>query len=385
MGNRRDKENHRVGIVHVPYLVRGGEDAHVATLPSAYSALGYETFDFVAALKRGTSLADAGAALTAGHRTAWDQVLEAQPVRFLHVHNIHPLLGPAFLRWVAARRIPALMTVHNHRFYCTNGLALYQGKECKVCRDDPSFLRPILRNCNSDPVKSTYHSTALFELRRGDLLARSTRRLLAPSPYIAKELEAAGIDTSLIRTLPHGIELPEIAHSPEKTDIIFVGRFSEEKGIRQFLAAAALLPELRMTIVGEGPLRKEVEAAATKLSNVCLHGKLARNEMLSLMQSAKVACVPSICQESFSLVAAEALSFGLHLVVADSASLRHYGEAPGRALKADPRSAPALAEALRRAVSLPPRNAQETSHLRDHFSRAAYEQRLRSILTELGW
>jgi glycosyltransferase involved in cell wall biosynthesis len=371
----------RVGIVHVPYQVRGGEDVLVETLEGAYGSLGIET---VRLPSGGSGIGAAASALFRGHAAAWDAFVEREKPSFLHLHNIHPGFGPAFLRWLAARGLPALYTIHNHRFYCTNGLALREDATCRDCREDPSALRPMLRNCNDSLAKSAYHALALREIRSEGLLERATTTLLAPSRYIADELARAGVRAK-VRVFPHGVDLRTglAVAGARGADVLFVGRLSEEKGVRYLLAAAALLPEISFLVVGEGPLLRHAQEFASTHKNVRVTGKIAREAMLNEMKVSKVACVPSLCEESFSLVAAEALSLGLGLVVADSESLRDYSREFG-ALTADPRDPAALAEALSRAVRSGRRPPEETAALRERFGMAAYARRLGALLEELG-
>ncbi len=375
----------RVGVVHVPYRFVGGEDLYVQMLRARYEALGMKVTNIPAADSPSDLLLSAARSLTVGRVSEWDSIYKSNSIDFIHVNNIHAALGPAFLRWIINRNIPAVMTVHNHRFYCTNGLALYGNEACKACRPKPSLLRPILKNCNSSLPKSIYHSTAMMEIRRSDLLRKAIALFLAPSPYIARELQIAGVPLERIRIFPHAVKLDQISTPPKITppDVVFVGRISPEKGVMHLVSAARLLPEVTFAIVGEGPLEQELRKAIAKSPNIRFYGKMERPDSLALMKSAKVACVPSVCHESFSLVAAEALSFGLHLVVPDTHSFIHYRETPVNAVTAIVTNPESLAYSISTALELPPRTESETTALRNRFSVQKFQDRLRQIVNEV--
>jgi glycosyltransferase involved in cell wall biosynthesis len=376
----------KMGLVHVPYRFIGGEDQHVSILRQAYRSIGIEPID-IPSLEDASShlLSSATKSLSVGNPAKWDAIVEENSIEFLHLNNIHhAALGPAFLRWMIEKKIPATMTVHNHRFYCTNGLALYGSDVCKACRPKPSFLRPILRNCNGSLAKSIYHSAAMNQIRGSDLLRRAIKLFLAPSPYIARELQIAGISPKSIRIFPHAVDITSVdddSFSPP-VDVVFVGRLSPEKGIVHLIKAAQKLPQHSFAIVGEGPLEAEVRAIAGTSSNVRFYGKLGRSQALTVMRSAKVACVPSVCHESFSLVAAEALSFGLRLVVPDTQSFLHYAEAPISAVTAIVTNPESLAYSLSTALEQPRRTTEETSAIRDRFSVQGFKERLRQVVEE---
>lgn len=375
------KRTRKVGIVHVPYRIRGGEDVHVAQLIATYQALGYGVVDFVKQLPARSELSAAASSLGAGNASRWNEILQSSQIDFLHVHNIHPTLGPAFLRWISRRQVPALFTIHNHRFYCTNGLALLNGQVCKDCLASVSLWRPIVRNCNSSLAKSAYHSIALSEIRRENLLESAARCFFAPSPYIARELEKSGIGAAKIRLLPPGVDVSSAAQA-RGSDIFFAARLSEEKGVRCLLNVIPLLPELSFAISGEGPLEAEVKTAADKHRNLRFLGKISRPELLGEMKASRVACVPSICHESYSLLAAEALSLGLQVVMADSESLEHFQ--PFQAISVNVRDPARLAAALKEAMGRPARSPAETEALRDSLSLARFQERLGKELRELS-
>lgn len=375
----------RLGLVHVPYRFVGGEDQHVAVLRQTYRSIGLEPVDIPNEDDATPLLMAATQSLTIGRPAEWDALIERHSIEFLHLNNIHAALGPAFLRWIISRKIPTVMTVHNHRFYCTNGLALYGNEGCKACRPRPSLLRPILRNCNASLPKSVYHAAALKEIRGADLLRQAVRIFLAPSPYIARELQIAGISPKQIRIFPHAVDLSEIRPRADvpAPDVVFVGRLSPEKGVMHLVAAARILPEVTFAVVGEGPLEQEFRDSIKDSPNVRFYGKMERPEALAVMRSAKVACVPSVCHESFSLVAAEALSLGLHLVVPDTQSFLHYGEQPVNAITAIVTNPESLAYSITTALEQPGRSPDETAAIRERFSIEGFQKRLGQIVDEI--
>jgi len=383
---KKQQSPKRVGIVHVPYLVPGGEEVHVEALTRSYEALGYETFPFARSFLAKSASTAAITSLRGGSEEEWNALLASQNITFLHLHNIHPFLGPAFLRWILEKQVPALVTIHNHRFYCTNGLALYQGEICKACRGSASVARPILWNCNRSLGKSVYHSLALKQIREGNLLEQAALSILAPTPYMAAELKASGIRAEKIRVFAHGIDISavETASNAKGGDIIFVARLSEEKGVRCLLAVVPLLPQFSFVVIGEGELKNEVREAASRHENLRFIERAPRAQVLAEMKASRVACVPSLCNESFSLVAGEALSLGLRLVVSDSESLQHFREAPFHAVSAEVRRPAILAEKLSTALAQPKLSSAEVLLLKERLGLSDFQDRLRHLLQELG-
>ena len=102
-------------------------------------------------------------------------------------------------------------------------------------------------------------------LRRADFIT-------ATGPAMRREMIAYGLDPQKIAILPHAIDLENYpVAEPEMAtyDFIFVGHLIRRKRVDLILAAFAGVlekhPDARLCIVGDGPLRAELEAQAGAL------------------------------------------------------------------------------------------------------------------------
>jgi glycosyltransferase involved in cell wall biosynthesis len=89
--------------------------------------------------------------------------------------------------------------------------------------------------------------------------------------------------------------------------VALVGRLSPEKGIATALAAwksDGSLPPL--AIVGDGPLRGEIEAAAARDPRITCHGELPNREAQQVIGDARLLLMPSLWYETFGRTIAEA-------------------------------------------------------------------------------
>src|SRR5690606_20923110 len=101
-----------------------------------------------------------------------------------------------------------------------------------------------------------------------------------------------------------------------------VGRLSPEKGIGDLLEAWGVVgPRLPLKIVGDGPLRAEVVAAAESNASIEWLGPRSREDVLRLMGRARVVVVPSRCYETFGLVVIEAFAKGTPVIVSAGGAL----------------------------------------------------------------
>jgi glycosyltransferase involved in cell wall biosynthesis len=102
-------------------------------------------------------------------------------------------------------------------------------------------------------------------------------------------------------------DTPRRPLSPGLKRVLFLGRLAAEKGIDRVLEAAARLPDFRFCIGGDGPLRREVQSAADRLSNLDYLGWLPREQVLETLDASDILVLPSSL-ETFGTVALEALA-----------------------------------------------------------------------------
>jgi glycosyltransferase involved in cell wall biosynthesis len=134
----------------------------------------------------------------------------------------------------------------------------------------------------------------------GRRLLRRARLVLCPSRALAAAAGELGAPDCWIVT--PGVSVPPVVAEPEDPPhVLFVGRLSEEKGIRDFVEATSDLPRV---IVGDGPLRDEVPDAV---------GFVSPRELGAYYERAAVVACPSH-REGYGMVAREAMAHGRPVV-----------------------------------------------------------------------
>jgi len=163
---------------------------------------------------------------------------------------------------------------------------------------------------------------------------RRARLVIAPSGALADEARRLGAED--VRTIPSGVDLPaRIGEQAEPAEILFAGRLSPEKGIRELVAAADGLP---LVVAGDGPLRPEVPGAL---------GFVPHDELERLYERAAVVACPSR-REGFGVVCAEAMAHGRPVVAGDVGGLRDLVVDGETGLLVTPGDVGALRDALTR-------------------------------------
>jgi glycosyltransferase involved in cell wall biosynthesis/GT2 family glycosyltransferase len=189
------------------------------------------------------------------------------------------------------------------------------------------------------PYSVTVHAYDVFQERRNlreklDGAAFSTGvcastvehlRALMPAATAPRIQEVGmGVDGERFRRRrPHG----------SQRTVVAVGRLVEKKGFSHLLDAAAILersePLDRLVVVGDGPLRRELEDQAVRLGiehRVVFTGTLEHDEVRAQIEGSSVLVMPSVVaadgdRDSLPVVVEEALALEVPVVASDLAGL----------------------------------------------------------------
>lgn len=105
------------------------------------------------------------------------------------------------------------------------------------------------------------------------------------------------------------------AGSAKEFDFIFVGSFSDKKGVDVLLGALELLEgqEIRTCFVGSGPMHKQLQRAAHHL-NIQIYVDVPQTRLRQLYNASRFLVFPSR-DESFGLVVSEAIYCGVPAII----------------------------------------------------------------------
>jgi glycosyltransferase involved in cell wall biosynthesis len=135
----------------------------------------------------------------------------------------------------------------------------------------------------------------------------SAETLISVSRHIADRAIALGARDSALTILHTGVDLAPFTPvaRPEEPSILHVGRLVEKKGATYLLAAFARVlrsvPEARLRIIGDGPLRARLEDQALGLGirhAVAFEGTVSHETVIQAIRDSSVLCLPSVTATS---------------------------------------------------------------------------------------
>lgn len=215
------------------------------------------------------------------------------------------------------------------------------------------------------PQVGTFHMTGrnrLQEIFRGPL-ERRMARLDARIAVSATAQECAEhYFGGSYRVIPNGVDVDRFHpdnepfdqwRSPDKINIVFVGRLDPRKGVNHLIASIPQVVErtrgrARFLIVGDSYLRRKLEAAvrADMREHVTFVGSVPAQDLPRWYATADIFVSPATGNESFGIVLLEAMAAGRPVVCSDIPGYRSAVIPDYNGVLHAPNDVAALADAL---------------------------------------
>lgn len=236
-------------------------------------------------------------------------------------------LSPALHRFlVESARSGAHDVWHFHYPFPSGELSLL----CSSMRSDrrPAAVCSYHSDMVATSVAKRALSTPYAALTRGFL--RNVDAVLVASPQLAGNSRFLAAAMDRVRVIPYGIDPAPFVRTPEGeiaaarlrrtygTPLtLFVGRLVPYKGVDVLLRAMPHVPG-SLVLVGDGPLRRDLEGLAVRLGlsgRVHFIGSVSQDDLVALFHAADLLALPSVTpNEAFGLVQLEAHACGVPVV-----------------------------------------------------------------------
>lgn len=212
-------------------------------------------------------------------------------------------------------------------------------------------------------AKDIYHRQVRADRLRAKLA--SATFVATVSPANRDYLDSILAGQARLQVVPNAVDLHRLGGPrqcrPEAGLVLTVARLIEKKGLGDLVGACGLLAGrgvgLRLEVVGEGPLRGELEElAAHSGAPVVFHGTLPQEQVLELYGRAAVFCLPCVVastgdQDGLPTSVLEAMALGVPVVTTAVNGLRELVVHGQTGLVVPERDPSALADALGRLLT----------------------------------
>lgn len=316
----------RILILHNSYQFLGGEDEAVAGDVRILQAHGHQTELYTRGHGEIVNRDGVGNVALAAE-SFWSPrsylairgLIRRQRPDIAHFHNIFPLITPSGYAACRAEGVPVVQTLHNYRLICPAATLLRDNQVCELCVGRvpwPAVRYRCYRGSReqSAVMASVIGAHALLGTWRAQVDA-----YVVPTEFAKKTFAKGQLPEQSIFVRPNAVDVAVPVEYGGPHSAVFVGRLSPEKGVRTLLEAWCQLPDLPLTLIGDGPLNAESRSfvRAHGLQNVEFTGQLEHSVALERIRRSGMLIFPSISYETFGLAAVEALASGIPVVASD--------------------------------------------------------------------
>ncbi|MCS7213538.1 MAG: glycosyltransferase family 4 protein [Candidatus Calescibacterium sp.] len=238
----------------------------------------------------------------------------------IHINNFFPLISPSIIYAGAQMKIPVVMSLHDFRIICANGLLLRSSRICEKCFSSPIYGL-IYRCYRNSLIQTLPVSLMIFAHQKLKTWTRKITLFISPSGFVKRKFAEFGLDSKRIFVRPNYVEdefvktfETSFKNVKKESYILFAGRLSEEKGIKPLLEAWDILRsqniKIKLKIAGDGRLMRYVKDRAKNNELLEVLGFVKKKDLVELMAKASFTVVPSICYEVFGRSIIESYAVG---------------------------------------------------------------------------
>ena len=314
----------KIVLVHNFYQQHGGEDINFPKERDLLKRAGHDVVEYCRSNDEVEQFVSIRR-LALAKRTIWasdtrrefQQLLLHEKPQIAHIYNTFMMISPSIYWACRDAGVPVVQTLRNYRLSCPAGDFFRDGRVCEECKEH-SLLRGVRYGCYRGSRPATATVALMLAVHRWKRTwTRMVDRYIALTEFSCQKFREAGLPPHKLSVRPNFVDPdPGVGGAPREY-ALFIGRLSREKGLATLLSAWELLPRsIRLRIVGDGPLREELQARVAQrgISSVTFCGRLKHPETIAPMQGARFLVFPSECYENCPTTILEAFACGVPVI-----------------------------------------------------------------------
>ena len=239
-------------------------------------------------------------------------VLDAFCPDVCHLNNFNYQLTPSIIleivKWrrETGRDCKIIYTAHDYQLVCPNHMCfdIASKTPCEKCFGG-HYLNCAKHKCiHGSMAKSVIGSAeALFWSANG--VYKYIDRIICCSAFMKTKLDSSSVLSDKTVVMHNFIEKAEEKPAEKKDYVLYLGRFSEEKGIRTLTEAAMNLPEIGFVFAGTGPLADSF----ADVPNIEYAGFVSDDEKEKLIREARFTVYPAEWYENCPFSVMESINY----------------------------------------------------------------------------
>lgn len=338
-------------IIHNEYGKFSGEEAVVAGQKKLLADNGHEVVCFerssaeIPKMRLGKLRALFSGIYSFSSRRQIRRLLAEHKPDIVHIHNLFPLISPAILPECKKAGVPVVMTVHNYRLVCPNGLHMTDGKVCEKCCGGKEY-QCLLNNCEGSLLKSLGYFLRNYVARTLKLYKKNVTMYACLTEFQKQRLINEGFPADRLAVIPNMAKIKNLDQETLLGEYVgFIGRISPEKGVSVLIEAAKNNTNIPFKAAGSYDLMPDLPKQAP--DNFQFLGNIPNENMPAFYQNSRFIVLCSTWFEGFPMILVEAMMHGKPIICSNIGGMPEIVEDGVTGLLFGPGNTDDLAEKIR--------------------------------------
>lgn len=252
-------------------------------------------------------------------------LIQKQRPNVLHVYNSASMNLSDLYENCQKLGIAVVQTLHQYEVLCPLSAVYYSNKMCKVCIQKTLLREDTEKKCLRDAQIQPAELIKMIKDYWGQKgLREKIDHYLVPTEFFKDKLVEFGLPKNKVWVKPDFTEEPIPEQAGSEDYVLFIGKLSEEGGIRTLLKAWGSLQDTRLRILGDGPLKDEVMEACSANPNLEFLGWQPKIEYLQHLAHAKILVFPIESCDFFPSTIIKSYAFGVPVVATDLGGMNSF-------------------------------------------------------------
>lgn len=318
----------KILIVHNHYLEKGGEDEVVNAEIKLLTEQGHEVIFYEKSNEQVNSSSFFKKAVfllklnfsKAVYREV-KEIIKREKPDIAHIHNIFICVTPSIYFALKEDGVPVVQSLHNYRFFCVKGTFFAKGAVCEKCKDG-RFFNAVIGRCYRNSLFLSFLLARI--LYKGGSFLKKIDSHIVTSKFSRDKFIELGLEEEKMFLKVNFLTLKPKGDSRDYNYALFLGRLVDYKGIVTLIKAFKISPSFNLKIIGDGPLRRDVQSVVSSWGNIEWAGKIGRDLVLEAIKNSSFIIFPSECFENMPFVIMESFAFSKPVLASNLGAIKEF-------------------------------------------------------------
>ena len=315
----------KILLIHNYGQFRGGAETYFESLCSELEKKGHKVIKYIKDYKTINSFFDKiKISIGLFYNTRTDKelrkLIEQEKPEVAQIMNIYPLISAQVYKVLKKYKIPVIQRIQDYRFFCPKATLFRKKKICELCVTKKLKYPSFIYGCYQNSKLASLIFSFAFYFHQIIGSYKLIDRYIFPTKFVRDYyIKYARIKKQKTIVISTFTDISQFKNNKrtkikEKDFFLYFGRLSEEKGIIQLLDIFKTLRDIKLVVVGDGPLKNKV-VEYKKYSNILIKGQLPREEIVTYIERALITIIPSIWYDVLPNVLIESYACGRPVLV----------------------------------------------------------------------